>query len=205
MIHTKTIHYTVWAIRAFCIVTKTYWRIHVGCNVASILKELQGFPSISQLNSFYSNAWELCSFWFIWIKLSEIEIMYSHLLNYAFACYSVSELRNFKKFLHIQVMTLLKGMPKFFCVFGDESAVRLSWQKNTAGRWHRLRGGHVAADQAPAWWSLDFSRIPSNIRIYSKFRLAQTWTCDESSKVTIVQVKECLYMTLIEKMGVCSG
>ena len=43
-----------------------------------------------------------------------------------------------------------------FC-WGNESALRLRWQKNTAGRQHRRRGSHAAADQFPVHRSLHFN------------------------------------------------
>ena len=33
--------------------------------------------------------------------------------------------------------------------------MRRWWRKNTAGRWHRRRGGHAATDQVPGWLSSD--------------------------------------------------
>jgi hypothetical protein len=35
--------------------------------------------------------------------------------------------------------------------------MRRWWRKNTAGRWHRWRGGHAAADQVPGWLGSDLS------------------------------------------------
>jgi len=44
--------------------------------------------------------------------------------------------------------------------YGNESAMRRMCRKNTAGRWHRRRDGHAAADQIPMCWSLDFNCLP---------------------------------------------
>jgi hypothetical protein len=39
----------------------------------------------------------------------------------------------------------------------NEMAVRRNWQKSTAGRQHRRRGCHAAADQVPVCWFSDFN------------------------------------------------
>lgn len=35
----------------------------------------------------------------------------------------------------------------------NESAMKQRWQKNTAGRFHRQKGSHAAANDIPVCWS----------------------------------------------------
>lgn len=78
-------------------------------------------------------------------------------------------------------MTILKIAPNFPC--GNDSAAIRRWRKNTAGRQHRLRGSHAAAEQVPLCWSLDLSWTPCTVhtqtcdRMYTQFTLGQSSTC----------------------------
>ena len=49
----------------------------------------------------------------------------------------------------------------------NESAMRRWRRKNTAGWWHRRRGGRTVADHVPMCWSINFRRSPLYIHIYS--------------------------------------
>ena len=40
---------------------------------------------------------------------------------------------------------------------GNEGVVRHRWRKNTAGRLHKRRCGHVATDKVPVRWRLDLN------------------------------------------------
>jgi hypothetical protein len=103
-VHAKTIHYTQWAIRVFCIVTKRYWRKHVGCNFAYILMELNGLPNISPetgtVSGLFNNTFRN------WDYVESLAELRSWMLL------SVRVMK-FKKNVHIEVMTFLKGIPKF--------------------------------------------------------------------------------------------
>jgi hypothetical protein len=43
------------------------------------------------------------------------------------------------------------------------------------------------------------------IYICSQLRVVQSWTCGKSSEVTTVQVRECLYMAVNERVSADSG
>jgi hypothetical protein len=74
------------------------------------------------------------------------------------------DLRNFKlhKLKKIKkIIKFLKTVPdcalQEFEDYRNESVMRERWQKNIAGRQYRWLGGHVAADQLPTCWSMDFN------------------------------------------------
>ena len=71
-------------------------------------------------------------------------------------------LRNFRltQFLKKKPTEILTLFAARIFACGTERVMRVRWRKNTAGRWHRQRGGHAAADQVPVCWSLDFNWAP---------------------------------------------
>ena len=49
--------------------------------------------------------------------------------------------------------------------FRKWKTMRQWWRKNPAGRLHRRRDGHAAAEHVPMWWGLDFNRTSLYIGI----------------------------------------
>jgi hypothetical protein len=89
--------------------------------------------------------------------------------------------------IKIETITFLKCALNFPC--GNESAVRLRWRKNTAGRWHRA--------WAISLWSSDVSDWISGVRpcvfIYSwPYYWITNWR-QNFQNVIITQVRDCLY------------